>query len=35
MHEFQNLEFWSRSFNKVFVSKVNLDYITDYVTKQK
>ena len=35
MHKFQNLVFRSRSFNKVSVSKVSLDYITDYVAKQK
>jgi len=35
MHKFQNLESWSQSFNKVSVSKVSLDYTTDYVTKQK
>jgi len=34
MHKFWNLKFWSRSF-KVSVSNVSLDYITDYVTKQK
>jgi len=35
MHKFQNLKFRYQSFNKVSVSKVSLDYITDYVTKQK
>jgi len=34
MHKFQNLKFRYQSFNKVSVSKVSLDYITDYVTKK-
>jgi len=30
MHKFWNLKFRSQSFNKVLVSKVSLDHITDY-----